>query len=66
MAKAAFGPRLNAFGSWEQDSDAVAFKLVKVKMVPFDNKSGFQVIIDMPTGTPLEQTARVAQSPRSF
>ncbi len=39
----------------------VAFKLVKVKMLPFDNKSEFQVIIDMPNGTPLEQTTRVAQ-----
>ena len=35
---------------------------VKVKMLPFDNKSEFQVIVDMPNGTPLEQTARVAQA----
>jgi multidrug efflux pump subunit AcrB len=34
---------------------------VKVKMLPFDNKSEFQVIIDMPNGTTLEETARVAQ-----
>ena len=34
---------------------------VKVKMLPFDNKSEFQVIVDMPNGTTLEQTARVAQ-----
>jgi multidrug efflux pump subunit AcrB len=33
---------------------------VKVKMLPFDNKSEFQVIIDMPEGTTLEQTARIA------
>jgi multidrug efflux pump subunit AcrB len=33
---------------------------VKVKMLPFDNKSEFQVIIDMPEATTLEQTARVA------
>ncbi|MGA8874773.1 MAG: efflux RND transporter permease subunit [Candidatus Korobacteraceae bacterium] len=39
----------------------VAFKLVKVKMLPFDNKSEFQVILDMPNGTTLEQTTRVAQ-----
>ena len=32
---------------------------VKVKMLPFDNKSEFQVIIDMPEGTTLEETARV-------
>lgn len=34
---------------------------VKVKMLPFDNKSEFQVIVDMPNGSTLEQTARVAQ-----
>ncbi len=34
-------------------------KLVLVKMLPFDNKSEFQVIVDMPEGTTLEQTARV-------
>src|SRR5664279_5619148 len=39
----------------------VAFKIVKVKMLPFDNKSEFQVIVDMPNGTTLEQTTRVAQ-----
>ncbi|HYG97599.1 MAG TPA: efflux RND transporter permease subunit [Terriglobales bacterium] len=39
----------------------VAFKLVRVKMLPFDNKSEFQVVIDMPNGTTLEQTTRVAQ-----
>jgi len=33
---------------------------VKVKMLPFDNKSEFQIILDLPEGTPLEQTARVA------
>jgi multidrug efflux pump subunit AcrB len=38
----------------------VPLKLVTVKMLPFDNKSEFQVIIDMPEGTALEQTARVA------
>jgi multidrug efflux pump subunit AcrB len=44
---------------------AVAFlplKWVQVKMLPFDNKSEFQVIIDMPDGTTLEQTAHVAQA----
>jgi len=35
------------------------FKIVVLKMLPFDNKSEFQVVVDMPTGTPLEQTARV-------
>jgi hypothetical protein len=31
-------------------------RLVKVKMLPFDNKSEFQVILNMPEGTTLEQT----------
>ncbi len=33
------------------------FKFVKVKMLPFDNKSEFQVVIDMPEGSTLEETA---------
>jgi multidrug efflux pump subunit AcrB len=33
---------------------------VKVKMLPFDNKSEFQVIVDMPNGTTLEETERAA------
>ncbi len=32
---------------------------VVLKMLPFDNKSEFQVVVDMPEGAPLEQTARV-------
>ena len=35
---------------------------VKVKMLPFDNKSEFQVIVDMPNGTTLEQTERVTEA----
>ena len=38
------------------------FQFVKVKMLPFDNKSEFQVIVDMPEGTPLEETARAADA----
>ncbi|MBN8418626.1 MAG: efflux RND transporter permease subunit [Verrucomicrobia bacterium] len=34
---------------------------VKVKMLPFDNKSEFQVILNMPEGTSLEQTTAVAR-----
>ncbi|MBL8306997.1 MAG: efflux RND transporter permease subunit, partial [Rubrivivax sp.] len=33
--------------------------LVMLKMLPFDNKSEFQVVVDMPAGTPVEQTAAV-------
>ncbi|NOT73464.1 MAG: efflux RND transporter permease subunit [Cyclobacteriaceae bacterium] len=36
-------------------------KSVAVKMLPFDNKNEFQVIIDMPEGTTLERTAAVTQ-----
>ena len=32
-------------------------KLVVLKMLPFDNKSEFQVVVDMPAGTPVEITA---------
>jgi multidrug efflux pump subunit AcrB len=35
------------------------FKLVVLKMLPFDNKSEFQVVVDMPEGSSVEQTARV-------
>jgi len=42
-------------------SSLVAFRMVRVKMLPFDNKSEFQVIVDMPEGTTLEQTAAVTQ-----
>jgi len=38
------------------------FEFVKVKMLPFDNKSEFQVIVDMPNGTTLEETARAANA----
>ncbi|MEP7281920.1 MAG: efflux RND transporter permease subunit, partial [Rubrivivax sp.] len=36
-----------------------ALGLVVLKMLPFDNKSEFQVIVDMPAGTPVEKTAAV-------
>ncbi|MEQ1438975.1 efflux RND transporter permease subunit [Fontimonas sp. SYSU GA230001] len=34
-------------------------QLVVLKMLPFDNKSEFQVVVDMPEGTTLEQTQAV-------
>lgn len=37
-------------------SSLVYFKLVKVKMLPFDNKNEFQVTIDYTTSTPLSQS----------
>ena len=36
-----------------------AMKIVVLKMLPFDNKSELQIIVDMPEGTSLEQTLRV-------
>ena len=39
----------------------VGLGVVKVKMLPFDNKSEFQVILNMPKGSTLEQTTAVAR-----
>ena len=39
----------------------IPLKAVTVKMLPFDNKSELQVIIDMPEGKTLEETAALAQ-----
>ncbi|MCZ2394029.1 MAG: efflux RND transporter permease subunit [Chitinophagales bacterium] len=36
-------------------------KSVAVKMLPFDNKNEFQVVIDMPEGTTLERTSAVTK-----
>ena len=38
----------------------IYFKLVTVKMLPFDNKNELQLIVDAPNGTTLEETARIA------
>jgi multidrug efflux pump subunit AcrB len=40
----------------------VVFRQVKVKMLPYDNKSEVQIVIDMPEGSTLEATAGVARS----
>lgn len=34
----------------------VVYRIVPLKMLPFDNKNEFQVMVDMPEGTTLEQT----------
>jgi multidrug efflux pump subunit AcrB len=39
----------------------VGVGFVKVKMLPFDNKSEFQVILNMPEGSALEQTTQAAR-----
>ncbi len=36
-------------------------KAVAVKMLPFDNKNEFQIVVDMPEGTTLERTAMVTK-----
>ena len=38
------------------------FRYVPLKMLPFDNKNEFQIVIDMPEGTPLEATDRVIRA----
>ncbi|MFV0422688.1 efflux RND transporter permease subunit [Oleidesulfovibrio sp.] len=42
------------------------FRLVPLKMLPFDNKNEFQIVIDMPEGTSLEETDRVVRSYEAF
>ena len=39
----------------------VALGWVKVKMLPFDNKSEFQIILNMPEGSSLERTVQAAR-----
>jgi len=39
---------------------------VVLKMLPFDNKSEFQLVVDMPAGTPLENTAAALQEMGAF
>lgn len=40
----------------------VALGWVKVKMLPFDNKSEFQIVLNMPEGSSLERTAQAARA----
>ncbi len=42
------------------------FKLVAVKMLPFDNKNEMQIIVDMPEGGTLERTAAVTKAIASY
>jgi multidrug efflux pump subunit AcrB len=44
----------------------VAFGWVRVKMLPFDNKSELQVLVDHPEGTPLEVTLETARGIRRY
>ena len=38
------------------------FRMVPLKLLPFDNKNEFQIVLDMPEGTTLEGTDRVVRS----
>jgi len=40
----------------------IPLKAVLVKMLPFDNKSELQIVLDMPEDTPLEQTLAAEQA----
>jgi multidrug efflux pump subunit AcrB len=40
----------------------VYFKIVRVKMLPFDNKSELQIMIDLDEGTPLATTTKIAKA----
>lgn len=50
---------IGVFAAILLSASLVAVELVVMKMLPFDNKSEFQVVLDMPVGTPLEETAKV-------
>ena len=60
------GPRLKRLLLWIgtlvlilASVSLVFFQVVVLKMLPFDNKSEFQVVLDMPEGTSLEHTHQV-------
>ncbi|NQU23290.1 MAG: efflux RND transporter permease subunit [Candidatus Nealsonbacteria bacterium] len=38
-----------------------AFRVVPLKMLPYDNKNEFQIVVDMPEGTTLEETEAVTR-----
>ncbi len=42
-------------------SSLAVFQVVILKMLPFDNKSEFQVMVDMPEGSPVEKTSALMQ-----
>ena len=44
----------------------VTSKSVVLKMLPFDNKSELQIVLDMPEGSALEQTSRVLEEIAAF
>ncbi len=72
LSRAVLGPVLNSrIASWSvlgavavllATTMAVpAFRVVPLKMLPYDNKNEFQVLIDMPEGSTLERTDAVTR-----
>jgi multidrug efflux pump subunit AcrB len=53
-----FGAMLVLFAA---AASLVALRVITVKMLPFDNKSEFEIVLDMPPGSPLERTLAVTQ-----
>jgi multidrug efflux pump subunit AcrB len=49
------------FGALLLSVGLAAVQWVVLKMLPFDNKSEFQLVVEMPAGTPLEDTAAALQ-----
>lgn len=44
----------------------VFLKAIPLQLLPFDNKNVLQLVIDMPEGTPLEQTARTVDDLEAY
>ena len=58
-AKNRFKLGLGIFGLIALSMILPVLGLVQLKMLPFDNKSEFQIVVDMPAGTALEDTSAV-------
>jgi len=43
-----------------------AFRLVPLKMLPFDNKNEFQIVLDLPEGSSVETTDRAVRDMEAF
>ncbi len=72
ISRAVLGPVLNSrLASWgvlagvavllAATMTVPAFRVVPLKMLPYDNKNEFQVVVDMPEGTTLERTDAVTR-----
>lgn len=54
------------FGAFLLSIGLVPLGFVPLKMLPYDNKSELQIVIDMPEGTPLEKTDAAARALGSY